>query len=150
MRREAGHPPLVVYVKGGRHIVMYDPATKTTKLISQMPDNILAMHVRWDALRASDRDEHQHLQINEDNENVPGTAQQKLIISAVDDSENITLFSYDLGKSSTATTISCNAKQFQAAPKKPLFAFGYEYHIRSYANNIVLSTDYGVMILGVL
>ena len=55
LARNPGGGLLLVYVQGGRQIKTYDVARKTHQLVSIMPDSILALHVRTNKLRPSDR-----------------------------------------------------------------------------------------------
>ena len=47
--------PILVYAQAGRQIKTYDIKSKTHQLVAMMPDSILAMHVRQNVLRPSDR-----------------------------------------------------------------------------------------------
>ena len=56
-----------------------------------MPDSILAMHVRQNILRPSDREAEGDIQ-NENDPEAQQTTSNELMISAVDDSENVYVF----------------------------------------------------------
>ena len=83
---------ILVYVQGGRQIKAYDVTRKTHELIGQVPDSVLAMHVGANKLRPSDGGAANELA---DGESQLGPGTPELMISVVDDSENVTAIFYN-------------------------------------------------------
>ena len=71
------------------------------------------------------------------------------MISAVDDSENVTVFFIDT-QGRQASSYTCNLRTQEKnswVREKHLFALGYAYLICGYANHVTVSTDYGIALL---
>ena len=127
----------IVYVQNTKDVVMYDSATKTSRLVGTVAEPILALNV-VDKLTREQMDLEEQKNSN-------------FIISVVDDSETISIF--DTEKSSVKPAPKWSQKIGKAAgfPEtsagKAWFGMGYPYYISSYGEHVAVSTDYGICVL---
>lgn len=70
-------------------------ARKTHQLIGIAPDSVLALHVRANKVRQVDGGAVEPLPSMEDPEGQVGPGTPELMISVVDDSENVQVYFYD-------------------------------------------------------
>ena len=115
-----------------------------------MTDAVLALHVQQHELR--DIDKVGGVGINEDPaDNESGSS--TLLITAVDDSENVAAFIFDMSPKSSKTirmhqtNIKKASGDTSVLNGKHLFGMGYPYFICGYANHIAVSSDYGICVL---
>lgn len=117
-----------------------------------MPDAILALHVNSTRLRNVDTGAGHG--INDDGGDMElGDHPNSLLITAVDDSENIGVFKFDMNANvlktykSKLTNIKKATGDVSALNDKHLFGMGYPYFICGYDNHVAVSTDYGICVL---
>ena len=113
-----------------------------------MPDSILALHVRQNKLRPVDRNgiDEEAKEIIDD-QPVP-----ELMISAVDDSENVYVLFYNIN-SKTCNVRQTNIKKTRVTKEaakslegKHFFGMGYPYFITGYDRHVAVTSDYGVLL----
>jgi len=114
-----------------------------------MPDSILALHVRRNDLRVKDH-------VSLDAEAQAPEASAELMISAVDDSENVCVFFFnELTTTSNVRNLNIKkVKQSEAQATislrdKHFFGMGYPYFICGYGNHVAVTTDYGILLFSV-
>ena len=119
-------------------------------MIAAMPDAILALHVNSTKLRNADLVQN-NAAINHVEDIEQGT--HNLLITAVDDSENVGYFKFDQSNEANPTycmrqtNIKKAGGDVSSLKDKSLFGMQYPYFICGYGQHVAVSTDYGICVL---
>ena len=154
----------IFYVKNTRDIVRYDMKSKSSKIIGQTKDSVLAIYVTKNKLREFDlgaeerkREDINHIgiEIREEDEERKGEAKDEsaFYVCAVDESETIYIFSHKSSANRKIGGFSQKIRDCKDLPleirDKDLFGMGYPYYIQFYDTFVAVSTDYGVCLLDI-
>ena len=126
-----------------------------------MPDSILAMHVRTNVPRPCDRADRPKpepvaaAQIVDEEAQRPAESPE-LMISVVDDSENVRVIVRNQNSNTNALEKTINIKaasknqkcslDTKEILKKHFFGMGYPYFITGYEKHVAVTTDYGILL----
>ena len=118
------------------------------------PDSILALHVRQNKLRLSDLRRGDDVDAEAQQPRQEDPRNSELMISAVDDSENVFCIFRNLNTDDNIVR-NINIKRIKKSENtahiqnKHFFGMGYPYFISGYDRHVAVTTDYGILLFSV-